>query len=101
MANYNNPTHNLGTLLALIQQGQLRVTRVALEGAAALGLTYDQMIDVVLDVPNTGIFFKTMESDNNPGHWMDVYHTKTPAGDDVYLKLMVHAGAVVVSFKEL
>jgi hypothetical protein len=37
----------------------------------------------------------------NPGHWMDVYHTITRAGDPVYLKLMIQNGVLIVSFKEL
>jgi len=32
---------------------------------------------------------------------MDVYHTRTPAGDPVYLKLMIQNGVLIVSFKEL
>ncbi|MYM21468.1 mRNA interferase MqsR [Duganella sp. FT135W] len=101
MTNYTNPTHNLAALLALIQQGQYKTTKVARLGATSLRLTHDQMIDVVLDLPNTGHFYKTMESDMNPGLWMDVYHTKTPAGDEVYLKLMIQNGVLIVSFKEL
>jgi hypothetical protein len=101
MSNYNNPTHNLAAMLALIQQGHYKTTKVARSGATDLGLTHDQMIDVVLDVPNSGKFYKTMESDMNPGLWMDVYHTKTPAGDEVYLKLMMQNGVLIVSFKEL
>lgn len=101
MTDYKNPTHNLEELLALIRQGKYRTTKVAREGATSLDLTLDQMIEVVLDVPSTGTFYKTMESDANPGYWMDVYHTVTPSGFDVYLKLMMQNGVLIVSFKEL
>lgn len=101
MTDYKNPTHNLEELLALIRQGKYRTTKVAREGATSLDLTLDQMIEVVLNVPNTGTFYKTMESDANPGHWMDVYHTMTPSSIDVYLKLMIQNGVLIVSFKEL
>lgn len=101
MANYTTPTHNLAHVIALVQAGNVKATRVALEGAAALGLDYDKMLAVIVDLPNTGKFYKTMQSNQDPGHWMDVYHTVAPTGDDVYLKLMIRDGALIVSFKEL
>ena len=55
----------------------------------------------MVDLPAKGRFYKTMESISNPGRWMDVYHTRTPAGDQVYLKLMIQNGVLIVSFKEL
>lgn len=101
MTNYNTPTHSLAQVIALVQQGKYRTTTVALKGAAALGVDLDGIIATVLDLPNTGKFYKTMESNQNPGHWMDVYHAQTPTGDEVYLKLMVQNGVLIVSFKEL
>ncbi len=101
MTNYNNPTHDLGHIIALVKQGRYRVTTVALKGAAALGLDLDGMLATVLALPSEGKFYKTMESNQSPGNWMDVYHTRTPTGDDVYLKLMLQNGVLIVSFKEL
>jgi motility quorum-sensing regulator/GCU-specific mRNA interferase toxin len=101
MSNYTTPTHNLAQIVALVRAGKVRATRVALEGAAALGLDYDGMLAVIVELPNVGSFYKTMESRQDPGHWMDVYHTVAPAGDDVYLKLMIRDGVLIVSFKEL
>jgi motility quorum-sensing regulator/GCU-specific mRNA interferase toxin len=101
MSNFTTPTHNLAQIVALVRAGKVRSTRVALEGAAALGLDYDGMLAVIVNLPHAGSFYKTMESRQDLGHWMDVYHTVTPAGDDVYLKLMIRDGALIVSFKEL
>ncbi|KQN67610.1 hypothetical protein ASF04_17635 [Duganella sp. Leaf61] len=96
MTSYSIPTHDLSRMIALIKRGHFRTTHVARVGAVALGL-----IDVVVDLPARGRFYKTMESINNPGHWMDVDHTRTLAGDPVYLKLMIQIGVLIVSFKEL
>lgn len=101
MTSYRTPTHDLARLIALINQGLYKTTRVAREGATRLRLGLDEMIQVVLDLPTTGRFYKTMESDMNPCHWMDVYHTQTLSGDDVYVKLMIQNGVLIVSFKEL
>lgn len=101
MTNYITPTHDLAQMIALIKQGNYKTTKVAREGATQLGLNLDEMIAVVVDLPTAGKFYKTMEADKNPGHWMDVYHTNTPAGADVYLKLMIQNGVLIVSFKEL
>lgn len=101
MTNYTTPTHDLAHMIALVKQGKYSTTRVARIGATDLGLDIDGMMGVVMDVPTNGRFHKTMESEMNPGHWMDVYHTTTPAGDEVYLKLMIQNGVLVVSFKEL
>lgn len=101
MTNYQNPTHNLAQVIALVKQGRYRITTVALRGAAALGVDLDGVIAAVVDLPNTGKFHKTMESKQNPGHWMDVYRTRIPTGKKVYLKLMIQNGVLIVSFKEL
>ena len=101
MTSYSKPTYDLARMIALIKQGHFRTTHVARVGAVALGLDLDGLIEVVLDLPARGRFYKTMESIKNPGHWMDVYQTRTPAGDPVYLKLMIQNGVLIVSFKEL
>jgi motility quorum-sensing regulator/GCU-specific mRNA interferase toxin len=101
MPSYQKPTYSLATVISLVRQGQFKVTKVAREGAAALGLDFDGLVSVVLATPKVGTFYKTMEAVKMPGHWMDVYHTVTPAGDAVYLKFMVLDGVLIVSFKEL
>ncbi|MBB5610627.1 MULTISPECIES: type II toxin-antitoxin system MqsR family toxin [unclassified Janthinobacterium] len=101
MTNDTRATHNLADMLVLIRQGRYKTTKVAREGATRLGLDLDGMIAIVLDLPHSGFFYKTMESDKNPGLWMDVYHAVTPNDEDVYLKLMIQNGVLIVSFKEL
>jgi motility quorum-sensing regulator/GCU-specific mRNA interferase toxin len=101
MSNYTTPAHDLAQIVALVRAGKVRATRVALEAAVALGLDYDGMLAVIANLPNAGRFYKTMESRQDPGHWMDVYHTVAPSGESVYLKLIIRDGALIVSFKEL
>jgi len=68
MTSYSIPTHDLSRMIALIKQGQFRTTHVAHVGAVALGLDLDGLIDVVVNLPAQGQFYKTMESLKNPGH---------------------------------
>jgi len=46
-------------------------------------------------------FYKSMTTHSDHRIWQDVYHTKTASGDEVYLKLTVIDGVLIVSFKEL
>lgn len=101
MTSFSKPSHDLLHMISLVQQGKYRTTQVARVGATALGLDLTGLVDVIMNLPQRGRFYKTMESVKNPGHWMDVYHSKTPLGDAVYIKLMVQNGVLIVSFKEL
>jgi len=46
-------------------------------------------------------FHKSMTTHADYRIWQDVYHTKTASGNEVYLKLTVIDGVLIVSFKEL
>lgn len=83
----------------MIHAGQVRSTRVAREGAAALGLDFDGMLAVILGL-STSNFYKSMTSHADHRVWQDVYRTATDAGE-VYLKLTVIDDVLIVSFKEM
>ena len=89
----------LARVKALIEAGQVRTTHAARTGATALGLSFRDMLDVVLALAPTD-FYKSMTTHIDHTVWQDVYRTKTGAGA-VYLKLTVVDDVLIVSFKEL
>lgn len=93
------PHCRLAVVHALIRAGRVRTTRSALEGAAAMGMGYDQIIEVALGL-SPADFFKSMTTHADHRIWQDVYRPLTVSGR-VYLKLTVMDDVVVVSFKEL
>ena len=93
------PHYHLAIVKALIQAGQVRTTRSAREGAAALGLDFDQMIEVVVALSCVD-FYKSMTTHADHRIWQDVYRLATPFGK-IYLKLTVIDALLIVSFKEL
>lgn len=84
---------------ALVKAGKVRTTQSARAGAVALGLSYSDMIAVVLALQQTD-FYKSMTTYADHTIWQDVYRPKTSNGD-VYLKLTVIDDVLIVSFKEL
>ena len=92
------PHCRLPALRGLIEAGRVRATLTALEGAAAMGLSFDQMIEVVLGLSSTD-FFKSMTTHADHRIWQDVYRPMTLVGR-VYLKLTVIDEVLIVSFKE-
>lgn len=93
------PHRRLAVVHALLSAGRVHATRTALEGAAELGLGYDDILDTILDLSPTD-FFKSMTTRADHRIWQDVYRPMTRAGR-VYLKLTVIDDLLVVSFKEL
>ena len=83
----------------LVEAGKVRTTQTARVGAVALGLSYSDMLAVVLAL-NPADFYKSMTTYADHKIWQDVYRPKTTAGD-VYLKLTVIDDVLIVSFKEL
>lgn len=77
----------------------MRSTVSALAGAAALGFDFDGMVAVVLALTARD-FYKSMTTHADHRVWQDVYRPTTRAGE-VYLKLTVVDGVLIVSFKEL
>lgn len=93
------PHCKLSVVKAMANGGQVRATRAAREGAAALGFDFDGMLAVVLAL-TTADFYKSMTTHADHRVWQDVYHSTTPAGE-AYLKLTVIDEVLIVSFKEL
>lgn len=93
------PHCKLSLVKTLIDAGHVRTTRVAREGAAALGLDLDGMLAVVHALTPAD-FYKSMTTHADHRVWQDVYRPSTPAGE-VYLKLTVIDDVLIVSFKEL
>ena len=83
----------------MLKAGKVRVTGSAMIGAELLGFDRAGMIGVVLALAPAD-FYKSMTTHADHTIWQDVYRPRTPAGD-VYLKLTVIEGLLIVSFKEL
>jgi motility quorum-sensing regulator/GCU-specific mRNA interferase toxin len=83
----------------LVAAGTVRTTKVALEGAAALNLDLNGILEVVMALTMND-FFKSMTTNTDHKVWQDVYKPSTKVGD-VYLKLTVVDDVLIVSFKEL
>lgn len=95
----HTPHSKLHIVKQMIDAGCVRSTRTALRDAAALGMDFNDMIDVVqLLTPKD--FHKSMTTYNDHKVWQDVYKTNTTHGE-VYLKITVIDDVLIVSFKEL
>lgn len=93
------PHCKLPAVKLLIEAGQVRTTKSAREGAAALGFDFDDMLAVLLALTPSD-FYKSMTTHADHRVWQDVYRPTTSAGE-VYLKLTIVDGVLIVSFKEL
>ncbi len=89
----------LSVVKSLIEQGHVRSTQSARQGAAILGLDFDGMCEIVMSLNSTD-FYKSMTAYADHKVWQDVYKPSTKFGD-VYLKLNVINDLVIISFKEL
>ena len=93
------PHCRLAVVKGMVAAGQVRATVSALAGGAALGFGFEEIIGVVAALTPRD-FYKSMTTHADHRVWQDVYRPKTPAGE-VYLKLTVLDGVLIVSFKEL
>ena len=93
------PHCKLTVVKSMVRAGQVRTTKTAREGGAAVGFDFDGMLDVVLALTSAD-FYKSMTTHTDHRIWQDVYRPMTPAGR-VYLKLTVIDDLLIVSFKEL
>lgn len=94
-----SPHCKLALVKALLSAGKVRATYSATLGAAQMGLSFSEMISVVMSLTTTD-FYKSMTTHIDHAVWQDVYRPSTRAGD-VYLKLTVVDDLLIVSFKEL
>lgn len=93
------PHCSLANVRQLIEAGKVRSTQSALMGAAALGIDFAGIVNVVMAL-TAADFYKSMTTHANHSIWQDVYRPNTAAGD-IYLKLTVIDDVLIVSFKEL
>lgn len=93
------PHCKLPVIKGLLESGKVRSTMSALTGAAALGLDFNEMVNVVRSLTPKD-FYKSMTTHADHTIWQDVYRPATKVGK-VYLKLTVIDDVLVVSFKEL
>lgn len=93
------PHCKLALVKALIEAGKVRTTNTARMGAADMGFSYSEMLDVVTGLTAKD-FYKSMTTHADYKVWQDVYRPSTSAGS-VYLKLTVIEDLLIVSFKEL
>ena len=64
----------------MIKAGNVRTTKAAREGGAALGMDFDSMIAVVKTLTTTD-FYKSMTTHTDHQMWQDVYRPTTPMGE--------------------
>lgn len=93
------PHCQLSVVHALIEADRVRATGTALAGAAALGLDFYDIVEVVRMLTPRD-FYKSMTTHADHRIWQDVYRPTTEVGG-VYLKLTVIDDVLIVSFKEL
>ncbi len=95
------PHNKLAIVKSMVQAGQVRATGSAFQGARGVGVfSLGGMCDVILSLQAKD-FYKSMTTHADHRIWQDVYHTRTVLGVEVYLKLTVLDGVLIVSFKEL
>lgn len=93
------PHCKLSVVKTLVEAGKVRTTHSARTGASELGLTFSEVLDVVMALTSAD-FYKSMTTYADHTVWQDVYRPTIPQGD-VYLKLTVVNDVLIVSFKEL
>jgi motility quorum-sensing regulator / GCU-specific mRNA interferase toxin len=95
------PAYDLELIQQMVGQGPISrlITSTAVEGARMAGLEQSGIVEAVLEL-TPSCFYKSMESDQRPGLWQDVYHLRY-AGVDLYIKLQIDVDgfATVVQFK--
>jgi motility quorum-sensing regulator/GCU-specific mRNA interferase toxin len=81
------------------QNGKRAFTHTALINSAAMGLSGNEVLDVVFSLSRS-MFYKSMTTINDATLWQDVYHAPCPNGKTAYIKVTLRSGAVVIQFKE-
>lgn len=95
------PHYVLSELHRVVEErGVNAFTATALIGAAALGLSYEQAIVVVLGLKQKDLY-KSMTTNRDHKIWQDVYHATLKTGLVAYIKVTLREnGTVVIQFKE-
>ena len=93
------PHCKLSVLKAMAIAGNVRTTKSARQGASDLGLSFSDMVNVLMSLQPKD-FHKSMTTNLDFKIWQDVYRPLTKVGL-IYLKLTVIEDVLIVSFKEL
>lgn len=94
-------TYDLEEAKKLAQQGFIRLTKNALQGALSLGMTEACVIDVIIDLKLSDFYKSMTEEISRNEVYLDVYHKDI--GDYVlYVKFKITNGVllIITSFKE-
>lgn len=94
------PHNALASVQAMVRAGNVRATRSALEGADDLdmGMDFDAICEVVCHLTMAD-FYKSMTAYHDESIWHDVYRPYFN-GVQLYVKVIVQSGVLIVSFKE-
>jgi motility quorum-sensing regulator / GCU-specific mRNA interferase toxin len=92
--------YDLGTIRSTFcSVDAVRITKTALSCAEALGLTLQNIVDIIQGITREQ-FYKSMTCVANSAIWQDVYHVAHEA-TVLYVKFTTDAdGYLVISFKE-
>lgn len=94
------PHYDLAIVRSLIEAGKVKATASAYNTARLIGVNeLAEMCDVVTSLTPAN-FYKSMTTHKDHSIWQDVYHAKTAAEIEVYLKLTIIDDLLIVSFKE-
>lgn len=95
------PHYELGAIQQVVATRRVNAfTATALLGAAHLGLSPDEAVEVVLEM-KSGAFYKSMTTHADHTIWQDVYHVALRSKCVAYIKItMRENGTVVIQFKE-
>lgn len=94
------PHTRLYIVKAMVRAGLTAITHSALIGAAQMGICSRQEIFEIVLALEPADFYKSMTAHHDRSCWHDVYRT-VYNGQQIYLKIIVTEGVLVVSFKEL
>lgn len=94
------PHYSLAQMQAEIHRaGRHAFTLTAISGGRAMGLTDDDMLDVIANLTRKD-FYKSMTAHHDHSIWQDVYHAVCGNGCVAYIKLTQVAERIVIQFKE-
>lgn len=103
MSSTAGPSYDLETVRRLVEQGACDMSYAATDGMYALGLTSEDVWDVVREL-RLEAFYKPMPAKKMPGSMQDVYYTHYQRGSKllaIYLKLQIitqrQSGAQIVN----
>lgn len=92
------PHTRLHRVKTLVEQGKVRVTNTAINGADELGIDFDGICRIVKAL-KTNDFYKSMTTYQDHTIWQDVYRTEF-SNRIIYLKITVNNDVLIISFKE-